>query len=134
MRLWSGVIMLFWGLPSVQAMTMLPVPTEPIYAEPPIVKAKPAHQQFDCYELDAAINALHPFQYSYKPDFYSDSSNKVATGLIIFDNIPIFKAWLGLGYLGYSSLVTENEVRRMENVRQQIAMLQRLKAEKRCFQ
>lgn len=118
----------------VQAMTLPPVPTEPLYYEPPVVKPAEAEQNYDCYQLDRAINELHPYRYTYKPNFYSDGSNKFATALIVFDNIPLVEGWLGLGYLGYSALLDEKEARRQQSVEQQIAMLQRLKAEQQCFQ
>lgn len=118
----------------VQAMTLPPVPTDPIYYEPPVAKPSDNQRQYDCYELDSAINALHPYRYSYKPNYYHDNTNKVATTLIAVDSIPIVEGWLGLGYLAYSSLVEEKESRRMQNVEQQIAMLQRLKAQQLCFE
>ena len=121
------------GVP-VHAMTLPPVPTEPLYYEPPVVNATEAEQRYDCYQLDSAINELHPYRYSYKPNFYNDGSNKLATSLIAFDSIPIVEGWLGIGYLAYSALVDEKEARRTQNVEQQIAMLQRLKAEQHCFQ
>lgn len=129
----AGCVVIVACLP-LQAMTLPPVPTEPLYYEPPVVHATQAEQQYNCYQLDSAINALHPYRYSYKPNFYQDRSNKLATSLVVFDSIPIVEGWLGLGYLAYSSLVEEKEARRTQNVEQQIAMLQRLKAEQHCFQ
>lgn len=128
-----GLIMFIAWLPA-QAMTLPPVPTEPLYYEPPVVKPAEAEQRYDCYQLDRAINALHPYRYTYKPDFYSDGSNKMAASLIVFDSIPLLEGWLGIGYLAYSALLDEKEARRTENIEQQIRMLQRLKAEQHCFQ
>ena len=128
-----GLLLIMAGLP-VQSMTLPPVPTEPLYYEPPVVKPTENKQRFDCYQLDSAINELHPYRYTYKPNFYSDGSNKLATSLIVVDSIPIVEGWLGLAYLGYSALLDEKEARRTQNVEQQIAMLQRLKAEQHCFQ
>lgn len=130
---WTGLIMFMLGLP-LQAMTLPPVPTEPLYYEPPVVKPTENQQRFDCYQLDSAINELHPYRYTYKPNFYSDGSNKLATSLIVVDSIPIVEGWLGIAYLGYSALLDEKEARRTQNVEQKIAMLQRLKAEQHCFQ
>ncbi|ODN67196.1 MULTISPECIES: hypothetical protein [Methylophaga] len=118
----------------VQALTPVPVPTEPIYYEPPIVEITDEIRKHSCVEIDGAINQLHPYRYSYKPDFYADGSNKLATTLIAFDTIPIVKGWLGLAYLSYSSLVDEKEARRTQQIEQKIAMLQRVKAEKHCFE
>lgn len=133
LRLFVGLMLSAVYLP-VQAMTLPPVPTEPLYYEPPIVKPAEAEQRYDCYQLDSAINALHPYRYTYKPNFYSDGSNKLATSLIIVDSIPLVEGWLGIGYLAYSAVLDEKEARRTENIEQKIAMLQRLKAEQRCFQ
>ncbi|HET8807789.1 MAG TPA: hypothetical protein VFM76_05375 [Methylophaga sp.] len=129
----AGLIALGIWIPA-QAMTLPPVPTEPLYYEPPIVKSAEAEQRYDCYQLDRAIYELHPYRYTYKPNFYSDGSNKLAASLIIFDSIPLVEGWLGIGYLAYSSLLDEKEARRTENVEQQIRMLQRLKAEQHCFE
>jgi hypothetical protein len=118
----------------VQALTPVPVPTEPIYYEPPIVEITDEIRKHSCVEIDGAINQLHPYRYSYKPDFYADGSNKLAATLIVFDTIPIVEGWLGLAYLGYSSLVDEKEARRTQQIEQKIAMLQRVKAEKHCFE
>ncbi len=129
----AGLIVMAAWLPA-QAMTLPPVPTEPLYYEPPIVKPAEAEQRYDCYQLDRAINELHPYRYTYKPNFYSDGSNKLAASLIIVDSIPLVEGWLGIGYLAYSSLLDEKEARRTENIEQQIRMLQRLKAEQHCFE
>ncbi|MDX1573899.1 MAG: hypothetical protein R3341_07700 [Methylophaga sp.] len=129
----AGLFAIAAWLPA-QAMTLPPVPTEPLYYEPPIVKPAEAEQRYDCYQLDRAINELHPYRYTYKPNFYSDSSNKLATSLIVVDSIPLVEGWLGIGYLAYSALVNEKEARRTENIEQQIRMLQRLKAEQHCFE
>ncbi len=129
----AGLIVMAAWLPA-QAMTLPPVPTEPLYYEPPIVKPAEAEQRYDCYQLDRAINELHAYRYTYKPNFYSDGSNKLAASLIIVDSIPLVEGWLGIGYLAYSSLLDEKEARRTENIEQQIRMLQRLKAEQHCFE
>lgn len=118
----------------VFSMTQIPVPMEPIYFEPPIVKPDDQVRQATCVEIDNAINQLHPYRYTYKPNFYRDRTNTFATTLVAFDVIPIVEGWLGLAYLGYSSMLEEKETRRMQSVEQQIAMLQRIKAEKFCFQ
>lgn len=119
---------------SVFSMTQIPVPMEPIYFEPPIVEPDDQVRQATCVEIDNAINQLHPYRYTYKPNFYRDRTNSFASTLVVFDVIPIVEGWLGLAYLGYSSILEEKESRRMQSVEQQIAMLQRVKAEKRCFQ
>lgn len=118
----------------VQALTPVPVPTEPIYYEPPVVEITDEIRKHSCVEIDGAINQLHPYRYSYKPGFYEDGSNKLAATLIVFDTIPVVEGWLGLAYLGYSSLVDEKEARRTQQIEQKIAMLQRVKAEKHCFE
>lgn len=118
----------------VFALTLPPVPTEPIYFEPPVVEPETAMRTMSCAELDHNINLLHPYRYSYKPGFYEDGSNKLATALVVFDSVPVVEGWLGLGYLGYSALVGEKEDRRQLHVEQEIASLQRLKAEKHCYE
>lgn len=115
------------------ALTLPPVPSEPIYFEPPVVTADQKMQDMSCYQVDKAINQLHPYRYTYKPTFYKDDANKAATALVMIDTIPIVQGWLGLGYLGYSALVEEKEDRRQLQVEQQISALQRIKAEKHCY-
>lgn len=119
---------------SVSAMTQIPVPTDPIYFEPPVVAVPDAVRKQSCVTIDNAIRYLKPYEYSYKPNFYQDGFNKFATGLVAFDVVPVFKGWLGLGFLGYSALTDEKEQRRMILVQQKIFMLQRVKAEKHCFE
>jgi hypothetical protein len=116
------------------ALTLPPVPSEPIYFEPPVVTADQKMQDMSCYQVDKAINQLHPYRYTYKPSFYKDDANKAATALVMIDTIPIVQGWLGLGYLGYSALVEEKEDRRQLQVEQQISALQRIKAEKHCYE
>lgn len=123
-----------FGISPVLALTLPPVPTEPIYFEPPVVEPEQQTRILSCYEIDKAINQLHPYRYSYKPDYYNDGSNKLATALVVFDSVPIVEGWLGLGYLGYSALVSEKEDRRQLMVEQEIAALQRVKAEKHCYE
>ncbi|MCC5796313.1 MAG: hypothetical protein JJU48_03185 [Methylophaga sp.] len=116
------------------AMTLPPVPTAPIYYEPPVVKATELIRQSSCAEIDDAIRHLHPYRYTYKPGFYQDNTNKIATAVMVMDTVPILNVLIGLGYLSYSALVDEKESRRMLQVEENIAMLQRVKAEKRCFE
>ncbi|GLP99582.1 hypothetical protein GCM10007891_14360 [Methylophaga thalassica] len=116
------------------ALTLPPVPSEPIYFKPPVVTADQKMQDMSCYQVDKAINQLHPYRYTYKPTFYKDDANKAATALVMIDTIPIVQGWLGLGYLGYSALVEEKEDRRQLQVEQQISALQRIKAEKHCYE
>jgi len=124
----------------VMAVPMPPVPTEPIYYEPPIVDATQEIRQQSCAQIDNSIRYLHPYQYTYKPGFYEDGSNKIATAMITVDSLPIVGTlpiigeWLGFAYLGYSALVDEKEERRILQVKQQIAMLQQVKAEKHCYE
>lgn len=118
----------------VAALTLPPVPTEPIYFEPPVIDADAEMKAMSCYQLDHTINQLHPYRYSYKPGFYEDGTNKLATALVVFDSVPIVEGWLGLGYLGYSALVDEKEDRRQLHVEQQIMALQQVKAEKHCYE
>jgi hypothetical protein len=119
---------------SASALTLPPVPTEPIYFEPPVIEADAEMKTLSCGEIDRTINQLHPFRYTYKPDYYQDGTNKLATALVVFDTIPVVEGWLGLGYLGYSALVDEKEDRRQLYVEQKIATLQGLKAEKHCYE
>jgi len=120
---------------SIQAVSMPPVPLEPIYFESPIEAATKEIYLQNCVQLDSAIRYLHPYRYSYKPGFYADDANKLATTMIALDSIPIVKGGIfGLAYLGYSGLVEEKEQRRMLQIEQKIAMLQQIKAEKHCFE
>jgi len=132
-RKWLSFCLIVLSQP-VLALTLPPVPTEPIYFEPPVVAPEADMRTLSCAELDMNINQLHPYRYSYKPGFYEDGSNKLATALVVFDSVPIVEGWLGLGFLGYSALVGEKEDRRQLHVEQQIASLQQLKAEKHCYE
>ena len=119
---------------TAKAVPMPPVPLEPLYFEPPIAMATDEIHQQTCVQLDNAIRYLHPYRYTYKPDFHQDGANKVATTFIIVDSVPIVNGLIGLAYLGYSGLVEEKEQRRTMEVEQKIAMLQQVKAEKHCFE
>lgn len=119
---------------AVTALTLPPVPLEPIYFEPPIVEASQEIKEHSCVDIDNAIRYLHPYRYTYKPAFHEDGANKIATTLIAFDSIPIVQGWAGFAYLGYSALAEEKEQRRMLQVEQKISMLQQAKAEKHCFE
>ncbi|MFW5451018.1 MAG: hypothetical protein ACKE9I_05420 [Methylophagaceae bacterium] len=131
---------LFWFTSLAFALTALPIPSEPIYFEPPVVEATDDIRQLSCVTLDNNIRYLHPYRYSYKPNFYQDDANKIATTLITIDSlpvigtVPIIGEWVGFTYLAYSALVDEKEQRRMLQIEQQIAMLQQVKAEKHCFE
>ena len=111
-----------------------PVPTEPIYFEPPVVNVTEEIRLLSCVQLDNNIRTLHPYRYSYKPSFYQDDANKIATALVAFDAVPIVNGLFGFVYLGYSALVEEKEQRRTLMVEQEIAMFQQVKAEKHCFE
>jgi hypothetical protein len=119
---------------AVHAVSMPPVPLEPIYFEPPVAAATDEIYQQSCVQLDNAIRNIHPYRYTHKPEFHQDGANKIATTLIIFDSVPIVHGVFGFVYLGYSALVEENEQRRMLQVEQKIGMLQQVKAEKHCFE
>ncbi len=126
---------------SIVAVMLPPVPTEPIYFEPPVVNATADIRQLSCVELDNNIRTLHPYRYSYKSGFYQDDANKIATYLVVgadsipvISSIPIIGELLGLSYLTYSALVEEKEQRRTLIVEQEIAMFQQVKAEKHCFE
>jgi len=114
-----------------QAIPMPPVPTEPIYFEPPIVQPTAEIRNQSCIDLDNAIRYLHPYRYSYKAEFHQDGYNKIATASIALESVM---AILGLTYLSYSALLEEKEQRRTLQIEQQIAMLQQVKAEKHCFE
>jgi len=118
----------------VQAVPMPPVPLEPIYFEPPVEVATDEIYQQSCVQLDNAIRYLQPYRYTYKPGFYEDGANQVASTLIVFDSVLIVHGLLGFAYLGYSALVEEKEQRRMLEVDQKVALLQQVKAEKHCFE
>lgn len=133
-RLSIFLCLIFIFASKTNALTLPPVPSEPIYFEPPVVTADQKMQDMSCYQVDKAINQLHPYRYTYKPSFYKDDANKAATALVMIDTIPIVQGWLGLGYLGYSALVEEKEDRRQLQVEQQISALQRIKAEKHCYE
>jgi hypothetical protein len=122
------------------AVPMPPIPTEPIYFEPPIVEVTEQIRQQSCVQIDNNIRYLQPYKYSYKPDFYQDDANKVAAAMVTMESLPVVGTlpvvgeWLGFIYLGYSAFVDEKEERRILDVKQQIAMLQQVKAEKHCFE
>jgi len=115
------------SLPTV-AIPMPPVPTEPIYFEPPIVEETEDIYKKSCVEIDAAIRAIHPYRYSYKPKFGQDRYNAIAVASVGINGM------LSAAFLGYSSIVEDKEQRRILGVEQQIAMLQQVKAEKHCFE
>jgi hypothetical protein len=130
-----GLVLSFaFIISNVQALTMPPVPLEPLYFEPPVEAVTAEIHQQSCVQLDNAIRYLQPYRYTYKPGFYQDGANKIAATLIIVDSVPIVKGLLGLAYLGYSGLVEEKEQRRTLQTEQKIAMLQQVKAEKHCFE
>lgn len=127
-----SMILLFCS--NLAAVALPPIPTEPIYFEPHVPKVPTEIKNFSCAELDTSIRYLHPYTYSYKPKFHDDKANQLAVTMVAIDVIPIVGEWAGLAYLGYSALVEEKENRRIINVKQQLAMLQQLKAEKHCFE
>lgn len=129
----SLVIALFFSS-SVVAVALPPVPTEPIYFEPHVPEVPSEIKNFSCVQLDNSIRYLHPYTYTYKQKFHDDKANQVAVSMVAVDVVPIIGEWVGLAYLGYSALVEEKENRRIINVKQQLAMLQQLKAEKHCFE
>jgi hypothetical protein len=128
------MLILVFYVKSVLALTQVPLPTEPIYFEPPVVHATEEQKQLNCVALDDSIRYIQPYRYSYKPNFHEDEANKVAALFVIVDSIPIVEGWLGMAYLGYSALLEEKEQRRVLAVEQQVAMLQQLKAQKHCFE
>lgn len=130
----TAVALLLMSPLAVIAVTLPPVPTEPIYFEPLVIEAEQETKHLSCAQLDQAINTLHPYRYTYKPNFYQDGFNQAATTLVVFDTLPLIEGWLGLGMLGYSALVDEKESRRQLVVEQQIASLQQVKAQKHCYE
>jgi len=126
------IVLLFSS--TVSAVALPPVPTEPIYFEPHIPEVPGEIKNFSCTQLDNSIRYLHPYTYTYKQKFHDDKANQIAVSMVAVDVIPIIGEWAGLAYLGYSALVEEKENRRIINVKQQLAMLRQLKAEKHCFE
>ena len=95
---------------SVKALPMPPVPTSPLYYEPTIVEATELIRKQSCINLDNTIRYLHPHRYTYKPDFYQDKFNQVATAAMLTGNIPFVTAGkIGLAFLGYSYFVDEQQ-------------------------
>ncbi len=119
---------------SIKAIPAPPVPLEPIYFTPPVVKATDELRKSSCVELDNAVRYLQPYRYSYKPSFHEDGFNTIAVAAMTIDNILTLNGLLGFVYMGYSSLVDEKEKRRLLEVEQQISLFQQLKAEKHCFE
>lgn len=134
------VVLILFNSALVQAIALPPVPTTPIYFEPPIINSTEDIRKLSCVELDNNIRTLHPYRYSYKPGFYQDNANKIATGMVVMDSLPLISSIpiigevLGFSYLTYSALVEEKEQRRTLMVEQEIAMFQQVKAEKHCFE
>ena len=116
------------------AITLSDLPMEPLYFDPPIIERDERVQQLTCVGLDKAIIQLQPYRYTYKAPFYRDKANVVATTLILTESIPILKGVAGIAYFNYSSAIEERERRRQLLVEQQMTLLQRLKAEKYCFE
>lgn len=127
--LWSCLFSSF-----AYSVALPPVPTEPIYFEPHVAEVPAEIENLSCAQLDTSIRYLHPYTYTYKEKFHYDKSNQIAVGMVSLDIIPIVGEWAGIAYLGYSALVEEKENRRIINVKQKLAMLQQLKAEKHCFE
>lgn len=75
--------------PSSIALTLPAIPIEPIYFEPPIVNSSDEIKHLNCVALDNNIQYLDPHRYSYKPGFYQDDANKIATALITVDSLPV---------------------------------------------
>lgn len=117
---------------SVYAVPMPPVPTEPVYFEPPVITATDDIRQQSCAELDNAIRYLHPYRYTYKPEFSQDPYNVIAVSATA-TNYSL-NGLLSAAFLGYSAAIDDKERRRMVEVEQQIAMFQQVKAEKHCFE
>ncbi len=119
---------------TLAAVALPPVPTEPIYFEPSMMEVPAEIQNMSCVQLDNSIRYLHPSTYTYKQKFHDDKANQLAVSMVTVDIVPIIGEWIGVAYLGYSALVEEKENRRIINVKQQVAVLQQLKAEKHCFE
>lgn len=128
----SALILAFCIAPSIQALTIPSVPTEPIYFEPPVVEATDDIRLKSCVQLDNDIRYLHPYSYTYKDKFTEDKYNAAAVASVTLDYS--LNGILSVAYIGYSALVEDKEQRRMLQVEQQIAMLQQVKAEKHCFE
>ena len=56
------MIILCWMTPSAIALTLPPIPIEPIYFEPPIVNASDEIKHLNCVALDNNIRYLHPYR------------------------------------------------------------------------
>tara|TARA_R110002111_G_scaffold70508_7_gene113762 strand:+ start:1559 stop:1972 length:414 start_codon:yes stop_codon:yes gene_type:complete len=137
MKLTLGVITTAMSMMMLQpalAVTLPAVPLEPIYFEPPVIERNSEVEQLSCVGLDNTIRKMQPYRYSYKEPFYEDDANKIAAAMVTVDFIPIVQGLAGLAYMGYSATVEEKEQRRILLVEQRIALLQQLKAEKRCFE
>jgi len=132
-KLASLVLLLSLGT-ATQALTLPDVPLEPIYFAPPVIERNAQIEQLSCVGLDNTICNMQPYRYSYKEPFYEDDANKVAAAMVTMDFVPILQGLAGVAYLGYSATVEEKEQRRMLLVEQRIALLQQLKAEKKCFE
>jgi hypothetical protein len=130
----ASFVLLFGFSLGAEALTLPDVPLEPIYFEPPVIERNEQVEQLSCVGLDNTIRNMQPYRYTYKAPFYEDDSNKVASGMIMMDFIPVVQGLAGLAYFGYSSTVEEKEQRRVLLVEQRIALLQQLKAEKKCFE
>jgi hypothetical protein len=97
----AGLVSLSFSL-NAFALTLFPVPKEPIYFEPPVVLASDEQRTWNCATIDNAIRYLHPYRYSYKPAFSEDEANQLAVALVTVDNLPIIDGGLfGLAYLAY---------------------------------
>jgi hypothetical protein len=129
---WLAAFGLVMSMPAL-ALTQIPLPSDPIYYEPPVEQVTEEQQVYSCAQLELAINQLHPYRYSYQPNYYRDPVNQVASTVLIVETVPL-NGLVSAALFTYSALMDEKEKRRTLSVEQQISALQNLKAQKHCYE
>jgi len=121
-----ALVLAFCISASTQALNLTP---EPIQLDPPEVESTEDTRLKSCVQLDNEIRYLKPYSYTHKVRFTEDKYNAAAV-----NSVYSLNGVLSFAYLGYAALVESKEQRQRLQIEQKIAMLQRVKAEKHCFE
>ncbi|MCB1857963.1 MAG: hypothetical protein KDI63_06815 [Gammaproteobacteria bacterium] len=121
-RIWWYMVVVSWlvSMPSLQAAQLFRTP----------VAATPLPQElaWDCFRLEQEIAALIPLTYSYKPSFYD---NPYQGGAILLGTTV---SPLAFAYPVYDYYLDYREASRVIPAQDRIQQLQRLKADRHCFE
>ncbi|MEN8179003.1 MAG: hypothetical protein ABFS39_10315 [Pseudomonadota bacterium] len=98
-----------------------------LYPHPPNPVYQAGDRELTCAQLETELSALEPLTYSYKPGFYNDPAH----GAAIWGGVLAPPAW---GYFAYSGAAEYYDEKRINDARQRIEVLRRLKAYRRCYE